>query len=169
MWMWIVSGFELGVNFGPCCGGYWQCPFGSEMCPMHLAGPYTGDLAPLPRKGIWRQNGSSWRKIPLCTGAEAKAERRALANAAHTPKYCTGQWAPYRASSYPAHTFDHAWCSSGPRNVWNSHSCHSAISPPDQQGAIESCLQPQIKGWKKKLISNAVSQFRAWIPSKMHT
>ncbi|XP_073783418.1 gephyrin a isoform X25 [Danio rerio] len=66
-----------------------------EMTPVlgteiiNYRGPYTGDLAPLPRKGIWRQNGSSWRKIPLCTGAEAKAERRALANAAHTPKYCT--------------------------------------------------------------------------------
>ncbi|XP_042598535.1 gephyrin isoform X6 [Cyprinus carpio] len=66
-----------------------------EMTPVlgteiiNYRGPNAGDLAPPARKGIWRQSGSSWRKLPLCTGAEAKAERRALASATHTPKYYT--------------------------------------------------------------------------------
>lgn len=60
-------------------------------CAVRLAGPSAGDMAPPARKGIWRQNGSSWRKIPLCSDPETMAERRSLACAAHTPKYCTGQ------------------------------------------------------------------------------
>ncbi|RXN19109.1 gephyrin isoform X6 [Labeo rohita] len=64
-----------------------------EMTPVlgteiiNYRGTNAGDLAPPARKGVWRQSGSSWRKIPLCTGTEAKAERRALAIAAHNPKY----------------------------------------------------------------------------------
>lgn len=70
----------------------------------------------------------------------------------------------YPAPSCPAHIFEHARCSSGPSNVWNTHPCHSAISPPDQQGATESCLQPLTRGQKKNLmlrtdISMAESQF----------
>lgn len=131
---------------------------------MRLAGPNADDLAPPARKGVWRQSGSSWRKIPLCTDTEAEAESIALASATQAPKFDTGQWAPYPAPSCPAHTFEHAWCSSDPSNVWNSHPCLSAISPPDQQGAVESCLLPLTRGWKKKLMSRtelsvAESQF----------
>ncbi|XP_067311432.1 gephyrin a isoform X4 [Pseudorasbora parva] len=63
-----------------------------EMTPVlgteiiNYRGPNAGDLAPPARKGIWRQSGSSWRKIPLCTGVEALAERRALASDAQAPK-----------------------------------------------------------------------------------
>lgn len=60
-------------------------------CAVRLAGPSAGDMAPPARKGVWRQSGSSWRKIPPCSGHETKAERRSLASAGHTPKYCTGQ------------------------------------------------------------------------------
>nr|XP_055027707.1 gephyrin a isoform X4 [Misgurnus anguillicaudatus] len=66
-----------------------------EMTPVlgteiiNYRGPNPGDMAPPARKGVWRQTGSSWRKMPLCSGPEAKAERRSLARSAHTPKYCT--------------------------------------------------------------------------------
>ncbi|XP_056101622.1 gephyrin a isoform X5 [Rhinichthys klamathensis goyatoka] len=66
-----------------------------EMTPVlgteiiNYRGPNADDLAPPARKGVWRQTGSSWRKIPLCTGAEAEAESIALASAEQAPKFDT--------------------------------------------------------------------------------
>lgn len=98
-------------------------------CAVRLAGPSAGDMAPPARKGVWHQSGSSWRKMPLCSGPETKTETRSLASAGHTPRYCTGQWAP--PSMPDAHQ----------NLLWNSClSCNCIISPPDQWGAIEGSL-----------------------------
>ncbi|XP_056623567.1 gephyrin a isoform X1 [Triplophysa dalaica] len=66
-----------------------------EMTPVlgteiiNYRGPSAGDMAPPARKGVWHQSGSSWRKMPLCSGPETKTESRSLASAGHTPRYCT--------------------------------------------------------------------------------
>ncbi|XP_057199483.1 gephyrin a isoform X6 [Triplophysa rosa] len=66
-----------------------------EMTPVlgteiiNYRGPSAGDMATPARKGVWHQSGSSWRKMPLCSGPETKAETRSLASAGHTPRYCT--------------------------------------------------------------------------------
>ncbi|KAA0711306.1 Gephyrin Molybdopterin adenylyltransferase [Triplophysa tibetana] len=66
-----------------------------EMTPVlgteiiNYRGPSAGDMVASARKGVWHQSGSSWRKMPLCSGPETMAETRSLASAGHTPRYCT--------------------------------------------------------------------------------
>ncbi|KAK1793465.1 hypothetical protein P4O66_011838, partial [Electrophorus voltai] len=57
------------------------------MLALRVAGPGAGDLVPPVQKGVWRLTGSDWRKVPVCSGARAKPERR-------TPWHHTGQCPP---------------------------------------------------------------------------